>query len=61
MICIVGGGGVARLYEGVSRPAISSDGDGLPKVVWTIISVRLFNNMFTEKSLCSPFTNLKVQ
>lgn len=61
MICIVGRGGVARLYEGVPRPAIPSDGDGLPKVVWTIISVRLFNNMFTEKSLCSPFTNLKVQ
>lgn len=39
MICIVGGGGVARLYEGVPRPAIPSDGDGLPKVVWTIISV----------------------
>lgn len=39
MICIVSGGGVARLYEGVPRPAIPSDGDGLPKVVWTIISV----------------------
>lgn len=45
MICLVGGGGVARLYEGVPRPAIPSDGDGLPKVVWTTVSVRLFNKM----------------
>lgn len=45
MICLVGRGSVARLYEGVPRPAIPSDGDGLPKVVWTTVSVRLFNKM----------------
>lgn len=60
MICIVSGGGVVRFYEGVLRFAIFSDGDGFLKVVWIIISVRLFNNMFIEKLLCLFFINLKV-
>lgn len=45
MICLVGGGSVVRFYEGVLRFAIFSDGDGFLKVVWIIVSVRLFNKM----------------